>query len=386
MIGMEEKNNNKLITSHVSVSEIIFYSTILIVSITGILTPNTYNFLPVNLILDIAFCALILLNISNFSIKSSLIFTLLFSYFSISLLIAYSKNVHILDFIMAYKAFFYFSFLPLISNKNVFSIQRLQSFFNVLLVFFLIKYIYSVALGLSYRPGLYVENNFEMIFLLLFFFVAKSNSTNVHFFQLFIVSTIIVLSGSRSAMACLLIFFYFEFVRQHKSGLVIFSPILAILGALVIWFITLKIGGRDLEQIDRIRFLLLFIEETKDWNIYNWLLGTPVLTPLTITCKTLTYHHSLFSFSGNDECFSVLFHSFILRCIFDHGLLGLLSLSMTLIYILKTKGYLFINALGILLVLYASALSVSSFNSIYVAMGILLILLAKPKQNYLSNI
>jgi len=183
-------------------------------------------------------------------------------------------------------------------------------------------------------------------------------------------------------MACFLIFFYFEFVHDRKMGLIIFTPVLAILVGILSFLLLDKLNGRGLESIDRVTFLLMFIEETKDWDAVTWLIGSPVLTPLSShSCNTLRYFEHLFSFSGNGECFSVLLHSFILRSIFDHGVLGLLALSVTTIYIIKAKGYPHKDAISILLILFATSLSVSSFNSIYVALGLLILVTKKTNSS-----
>ncbi len=46
-------------------------------------------------------------------------------------------------------------------------------------------------------------------------------------------------------------------------------------------------------------------------------------TPLLpASCADLSYYQTLFSYAGDGRCYSVILHSFIMRVIYDHGIIG----------------------------------------------------------------
>ena len=78
----------------------------------------------------------------------------------------------------------------------------------------------------------------------------------------------------------------------------------------------------------------------------------------------------IYSYSGDGTCYSVILHSFLLRVIYDHGLLGFMFLmGVVAIYLnkfsLKAK-------ICILLIIISTALSVSSLNNVYVALALIM--------------
>jgi len=154
--------------------------------------------------------------------------------------------------------------------------------------------------------------------------------------------------------------------KKSISNFVVSSGIGFILFGVVIAVFIDRLDGRAVESIDRFKFLNNFVIETKGWRLIDYIIGAPRLSPLSENvCDNLRYYSSLFSLSGDGSCYAVIFHSYILRAIFDHGVLGLLMLFYVVFYKLKISGYTQKDSLVFIAVLLLNGLSVSSFNSVY---------------------
>jgi hypothetical protein len=96
--------------------------------------------------------------------------------------------------------------------------------------------------------------------------------------------------------------------------------------------------------------------------------GAFPLTPLSPgSCGSLAFYEILFSKTDPGVCYSVIFHSFLMRAVFDHGLLGLVLLYGLLWLGLRRSGMVVRDALALLGLITLSALSVSAFNSVFAA-------------------
>lgn len=383
---------------------------VLALGAVGVLSPYDYNVLPAVTILELA---IVLLSISVFPPRNPISISFMLSavaYLAVTFYVAFFlNNTHILDYIQAYKAFFYVALLSSFLGKTLFSKIYMARFFYALVFLFLAKYLYSRIIGLdvwvSSRPGIYTENNFELIFLLLLFYLVLPD-VRWRTILFIAVMLIVFLSGSRSAFLCLLVVYFFSIFRVGKfywKKWLMLLPVLLFVGAGVLnERMDISLGGTPSTQtgppaivpgtsmgalgtpvgpdgemtfrsflergasIDRVRFLLLFLDNTHDWKWWNILLGTEPLTPLSDeTCQALSYWSDMYSFSGDDTCYSVILHSYIIRVIFDHGVFGLLFLISFTAYGLRKSGYSWVDILCVLGVLLASSLSVSAFNSVF---------------------
>ena len=184
------------------------YYTLIIVGVIGVFSPTfstyiRYNILPTVPVFEILFFFSTFACISGGVInKRSLNFLLITcSYILVSILFACVINkVHVLDFLLAYKAFIYVPMLCLAVNKRKIGKKFISSLLNILLILFFIKYSYSVFLGVDSRPGLYHENNYELIFLLLIYYLNFIfNKEQFKIFPFIFIFIIILLSGSRSS-------------------------------------------------------------------------------------------------------------------------------------------------------------------------------------------
>ncbi|MGS2762733.1 hypothetical protein [Sinomicrobium sp. M5D2P9] len=130
-------------------------------------------------------------------------------------------------------------------------------------------------------------------------------------------------------------------------------------------------GALDIEKTDRFKFLMVFVDEIREWSIINYLFGADRITALSAeACSKLGYYQSLFSYSGDGSCYSVIFHSYILRAIYDHGIIGFILISVFVYFVITLSGFERKQALVIVGIALLNGLSVSSFNSVYFALGI----------------
>jgi hypothetical protein len=287
------------------------------------------------------------------------------------------------DFLQAHKVFFYICILSIFANyyKGRGGESYLKDLFYLLLGAFFVKYVVSrFIFGVS-RPGLFTENNFELPLLFIIFSATFYHIKAKHRFPVFMLIFIIaVVSGSRSALAAVCAVYAFLFIDKVNAKVIL--NVLVLIGAVFAFtlvFMSRSIDGFD--AIDRVHFLSVFIQEIADWSLLNYMFGTMPITPLSVSgCDALGFYESLFSNHETSLCFSVVFHSLIIRGIFDYGVVGLIFVFYSYFKILKFSGvdnrrnYLFLT-LALL-----NSLSVSSLNSVYFTLGcIVLISTAKWK-------
>ena len=390
---------------------------VLALGVVGVFSPYDYNILPAVAVLELA---VLLLSASVFPPKGRVSIFLMMSvvaYLLITFYVAvFLNNTNLLDYLQAYKAFIYVALLCSFIGKTFFSKIYVSKFFYVLVVLFLVKYLYSRVVGLDVwvgsRPGIYTENNFELIFLLLLFYLVLPDLRWRTVFFL-VVMAIVSLSGSRSAFLCLLVVYFFSVFRVggfYWKKWLLLLPFLLFVGFLVVndrmdvslgkpstaaevqpaispeasadipgvttvekeQEMTIRSFLEQGASVDRVRFLLLFLDNVEDWQWWNVLIGTEPLTPLSDeTCRSLSYWSDLYSFSGDETCYSVILHSYIIRVIFDHGVLGLFFLIGFTAYGLRKSGYSWVDVLCVLGVLLASSLSVSAFNSVFAVLSMI---------------
>jgi len=362
---------------------------ILALAFVGMLSYNRFNYLPATQILELLFFSFSLFYIKR--IKKSLLpflilatFYVVYSFFIAVIL----QKVHILDFLQAYKAFIYVPFLSFFVGKNTIDSKFISKLFKTLLFFFLIKYSYSHVFGITKRPGVFTENNFELIFLLLVFylnFIYRGKTTWVELIVLFIV---FVLAGSRSAMVSFLFVYFMITIRKiNKKTLVNILVLFLIAGFTSVVFLQ-RMPVFDLQLTDRYKFLMMFIHDTSNWEWWDFLIGNYSLRPMSdYVCQSLSYYTSLFSHRADGSCYSVILHSYILRVVFDHGILGFVFLIMFTKQGLKIMGLKTKEIITVLGTILITSLSVSAFNNIYITLALALFFAAnyKTKIKTLAN-
>ena len=348
---------------------------LLAVAAFGLLSPYNYNILPANIIFEATLLLSAVVSIKKKKKKTTVFLAISFTYVALCYLIMEtSRPAHILDFVQAYKSFIYIIPLCFFIGREKFNESQIRATLLLLLLLFATKYGYSRALKLDLllgsRPGIYTENNFELILLLIIYYLAAPSLGKLRAGYFFLLALIVAMSGSRSAVLGLVIVYIFTFFQKLDFKFIISTLALIIITALAFYIFSQRNSG-SIEDIDRYRFLMIFLEETKEWDLINILLGSRPLTPFSsYSCSALGFYKSLFSFSGDGTCYSVILHSYLLRVIFDHGILGFYFVLYFVWYGLSIAQYSTRQKLCIISVLLASGLSVSSLNSIYVAIAL----------------
>jgi hypothetical protein len=221
------------------------------------------------------------------------------------------------------------------------------------------------------------------------YFIIKGN---VSFLYQGILCFTVLLSGSISGvltLAFILFFINYDIIIKKIHTIL---PIACLLVLIMITVIAERTGGSvDLTQNSRYKFFMVFLKETKDWSFFKFLIGSDRISPLSSAgCENLFYWQSLFSYKKDGSCYSVIFHSYILRVIYDHGLVALFFISTFIYRIIKVSGYSTKNAIVVLGVVIINGLSVSSFNSIYFILSLIFFLGLniedKTKLNAVSNV
>jgi hypothetical protein len=131
-------------------------------------------------------------------------------------------------------------------------------------------------------------------------------------------------------------------------------------------FLVFANRGSSLEKTDRYMFMSVFFQETQDWNFFQYMTGAPSITPLSNDAvNSVSWLNELFSHSEDGSCYSVVLHSYILRVLFDHGIIGMICIIFFTYEILKlshiNKKIIWVT----ISIFMLNGLSVSSFNSVF---------------------
>jgi len=356
---------------------------ILLLAIFGFLYLNGWNLLPsklllISVVLMIFFMDLLLSLISGrtFTVYKTVIFVILFSVMYISVNFLHSvvwHKVYYLDFFTAYLSFIYLIIIAFLYNKIKIDVILFRRFFFTLLFLIAIKYSLSKALGFMHRPGIFTENNYELLFLALLILAYYHVFGEIPPLLLSLIFTIYVLAESRSGileLSCLLTLLYAKFSNK-KAFLISLIVFITSVSATII-ILKYRTSSMSIEDIDRFHFLMVFLREIQNWNIWDYLFGKHPLTPLSYeSCQELSFYKSLFSYSGNDVCYAVILHSFVLRVLFNHGVIGMVFIFWAISRLLLLSGYSRKEALTVIFLLIINGLSVSSVNNIFTVIGIL---------------
>ncbi|EKF9699383.1 hypothetical protein ACOCGM_003407 [Vibrio cholerae] len=359
-----------------SLGELIFSVVYFSLSATSLLSYEKYHFIDPSWILEITLVIFLLIYSKPKEYKA-LVISMLFMFF---ILVSFIINVgfvdvSVRDFLIAYKSLVYITVLGMISGKVFFHEDYIRRVFLFTIYVFFIKYALWHVFSDTNRPALLVENNFELLFLLLISSAYISQGFKVSKFEYIVILSIFILSGSRSGiMAFLTFWFIFEGLRYDKWIINRFLAFI-LLSIFVLGVFLSRMDGLSLEQIDRISFLNNFFISIKHWDILNYFFGNFTLQPLSEeSCRNLLYYKDLFSESNSNICYSVILHAYVLRTIYDFGLIGFGVIVYSLYTLLRINGLNVRTSSGVILVVLMNGLSVSALNSVFSALGILFLI------------
>lgn len=233
----------------------------------------------------------------------------------------------------------------------------------IVLLFLAVYLVKALVLGVA-RPWLFSENNFEMamVMILIAITVYYNESRSNHVFYLISGAGVAIISFSKSAIleAAALIGRQLKFKTMS-------SVIFAVIGgfaviATVLYVFSQRLGDDSIEEVDRFLFLTVFWQEYSMDGLFSMLFGYAPASNLTNTsCMILGFWVDSM-FSSLNYCNSVIFHSFIMRLVYDFGLITSIAFVSAWWYLL---GLIYGMRLSITLmaILLLSALSVSSFSN-----------------------
>ncbi|RJT25984.1 hypothetical protein [Buttiauxella izardii] len=344
--------------------------------IGGLISYSQYNILPVDNILEVIILSTSFFFRPKFDSKfSATVFYIITIYIVIKTIINVGiMGVNYLDYFLANKFVVYFMILLYLSGKCAFSPLFIKNIYTLLLYSFLIKYILWHFLSDSSRPGIFVENNFELLFLILLSIVKIERVGGLTKLEMIILPSVFLLSGSRSGLLCILFMMFCYMFKTIDYKIILKLIFLSLLALTVFKIFESRMVGMELQQIDRYVFFEGFLHSIKGWGILNYIFGNYILAPLdAYTCSRLSFYQVLFSYNGSYECYSVILHSFVLRVIYDFGFLGFILTLLILWRLLSTHLSVRSSIIAFACILL-NGFSVSSLNSALCMLGLIFII------------
>ncbi|MBD1580953.1 hypothetical protein [Pseudoalteromonas sp. S16_S37] len=269
----------------------------------------------------------------------------------------------------------YLIILAFFSGKCLFSQAQIRILFNTLLVIFFCKYILWFIFATFKRPGVFAENNFEIMTILFIALAAWSIEKKLTGMQWITLTLVVFMSGSRSGVVSYFAMLTLLLIRTFDFKTVLKLMVLGVIGIGVVAVLASRLSGDDVSSIDRVVFAQGFLIAIKDWTWFNFLFGSAPLTALPdVVCDRLVFYKTLFSAKDPTVCYSVILHSYVIRQVFDHGIVGLFIVFVILNYLMKISLVTGRVRLSVLAILFLNGLSVSSINSVYALVGIVVIL------------
>ncbi|WP_218219802.1 hypothetical protein [Nesterenkonia sp. Act20] len=244
-----------------------------------------------------------------------------------------------------------------------------------------IKSILTTALlGPDERPGLFLENNFELALFTALAAVVHRQNAPYRFWLVVLLGVLTVLSGSRSGALTYLVLVVYALWSSRSSDVFMkyLASLIPLAAAALPWFV-FQARAAESRVIDRVQFFEVLQKETANWGWMQRLFGTPPITPLSAgACEDLSYYERLFSSAGDGQCYSVILHSFAMRLYYDGGVLALLLALLVPVVVMHMSRVSWTLIIVLMSIATINSLSVSGLNNPYVALPILLAVLTAP--------
>lgn len=299
----------------------------------------------------------------------------------IILIIVGLPNTHYLDFLIIVKWIIFLILGVGFASQNLFSsVNQNLKYYRILTNIYLAFYSY-LFLTSTYRQSIFLldESNFELIILFVpaiyFIFLKKLLLTDI-----VKLAIIVLLCGSRSGLLTLAVLAYL-FIQSQSLPSIKKIPIFLFGGILLTSLLLTR--ELNLYNIDRYKFFLLFINDLSGFGISEIIFGPKRFTPLPPEiCNSLSFYDDLLSKGPNKEsCYAVIYHSFILRILRDHGIIITILAFKTLFHFVSNT---YSKKLGkfILFIVLINSLSVSGIANTFLWIGVLI----SPKYYQKNNI
>jgi hypothetical protein len=355
------------------------YAIMLVAAIVSVPFLGAYGPLPTTVLLDAWIVVFVLTMFLSRRLVAPLIFLCLSAYGLTRLVPALAIQAPLEDFFQAYRWLLYLVAFTFALGKMWTPVRLLVKVTWCLLILALVKAAATfVALGPGERPGLLLENNFELaLFAGLVAILYRDHLGRSRVAAVVALGALTFLSGSRSGAIAFLILALYAVTQSKVKNL--FVQYLMGLGIIALSLFPIAIFAERASQsasIDRLNFLNVFLADTEAWSPMTWLFGTVPITPLSPgACDDLSYYERLFSSTGDGSCYSVILHAFVMRVVYDAGIVGLLIAFGITWYVMRRAGIRFTLSATLLLIALTNSMSVSGLNNPYVALPILLALL-----------
>lgn len=350
----------------------LFLLSIIIITLFGLVSFPINDSIPSRLILEFFFfasgiCVFFFSKNKLLPFQIIMIFYIFFMY----LVMATFYYGKILDFLLIYKSHIYFIFIFGFVGNRYFRSGDLAKILKILILLFFCKYLLWKLLGVSDRPQMYGENNFELIFLLLLYIIVEFFEERIEKLYLFLLVLVFLMSGSRSGLAALIFVLTVVNFKKFDIKLFVGGIFLLILMVIIFNIFQSRLGSGGIDDIDRLRFFRYFLYDIRDWGVLNYLFGTAPITPMSnVTCSALASYDNLFSYHEAHVCYSVILHGYNVRMVYDHGLWGLFLAFYIVFYFLRSVGWSIRYTFAFLGTAFLTGLSISSLNNIFVVLGL----------------
>jgi uncharacterized membrane protein YfcA len=165
------------------------------------------------------------------------------------------------------------------------------------------------------------------------------------------------------------------YIKEMSWKTVVQLCLVGVAGIGVVAIFVSRLSGESAEEIDRVVFFQIFLNASSNWHWSEFLFGNPAITALPQeACERLAFYESLFSAKDPSICYSVILHSYITRAIYDHGFVGLIFVFWAINYLLKLSDVERRARWAALSILILNGVSVSSVNSVYASLGIIIVM------------
>ncbi len=374
MLESEKRGNERIL--------LLFFVILTTQGILSTIAERSFFLVDPTTQLEISFFIIGLLNFNPLSQNHFIIFVTFSIICFASILLSQNVGTSYYDSIRAVKWLAYLSIIWSTSTKIYFNMGCIIRIYKIVIAAAVFCYfIQFFRNGFGSRPVLFVENNFEISLfaglLVIIHTYGKLTNESLKIKWYLALILVIALSGSRSgALTGIVVTFFvtrdLKVVRKWK----LLKNSIRILAVSIMIF-TFVTRGATISETDRYTFLEVFFSETKGHSLYRWVFGNFMIRPLSDSgCATLSYYQILVSDHVYGTCYSVILHSFILRIVWDFGIIGLVvSFGAIFLRIRKRLPHPLPHILTILA--FANAASVSGPNNVYVIFPLLIAILTE---------
>jgi hypothetical protein len=354
------------------------YALLLIAGALSVPAIGRYGPIPTTTLLDGWFMLFIVTCFVRGKTSQRALLGVLIAYALTRVVPALYTEAPILDFLQAYRWVFYLLAMAYAVGRTWGPIGPLIKVMWLLLGMATTKAALTFLIAREgTRPGLLLENNFELALFSGLVAVLYRHLGRWKFGAVALLGALTVLSGSRSGALAFVVLAVFAVTQIPQTRANLFQRFLLLVAVPLLTLIPVYTFASRTEtvRIDRLNFLDVFFYETHDWNVFNWLFGTVPITPLTDGCKSLAFYADLFATTNDGTCYSVILHAFLMRVIFDAGIFGAVLAFGVLWFTMRKAGTTRLLALCLLAIALVNSASVSGPNNPYVALPVLLAIL-----------